>query len=149
MPLTSYKPLAVGLLAMTLSGLSQAAIYRCSQNGHTVFADRPCGDNTETVAVDPVTTGGRLDTGTDVEFYQPPETSRRQQAPGCPVGYLQSTELRRLRVQSRVRAGMSEDQVRYILGDPAQRAGQWWVYRRKGEETGRYRFRNGCLDKWR
>lgn len=125
-----------------------AAIYQCQQQGQTVFSDSPCGSNARVIEVNPVRTGGRLDQGSDVEFYQPPE---RRQAPAneCPAGYIQSSELRRMRVQERVQEGMSEAQVRYILGDPERRDGQWWVYERRGEETGRYRFRLGCLSSWR
>lgn len=152
--------LALATLALTLSCPTIAAIYRCEVNGQAVFSDSPCGDDAETVDVAPIQTGGRLDTGTDVEFYRPAEQARRpgstggSHSPGgntdtgCPVGYIQSTELRRMRVRAQVRLGLSADQLRYILGDPSHHDGQWWVYERKGEETGRYRIRGGCLDKW-
>ncbi|SDV99681.1 DUF4124 domain-containing protein [Marinobacter mobilis] len=125
-----------------------AAIYQCQQHGQTVFSDRPCGSDARVIDVSPVRTGGRLDQGSDVEFYQPPQ---RRPAPdsGCPAGYIQSSDLRRMRVQAHVHEGMSEAQVRYILGDPERQDGQWWVYERRGEETGRYRFRQGCLSSWR
>lgn len=142
--------IAVALSFIVTSPAAQAAIYQCQNQGLTVFSDHPCGDDARTVDVDPVQTGGRLDQGTHVEFYQPPtRTKTPASTTGCPAGYIQSSDLRRLRVQDRVREGMSEAQVRYILGDPARLDGQWWVYEHRGEESGRYRFRNGCLTSWR
>ncbi|WP_152205574.1 DUF4124 domain-containing protein [Marinobacter changyiensis] len=137
------------LISYLLSTPASADIYRCQQAHQTVFSDSPCGRNAETVTVNPTLTGGRLDTGTDVEFWQAPARKPSKPAPGCSGGYIQSTELRHLRVKQQVREGMTEKQVRYILGAPDHRDGQWWVYRRKGEETGRYRMRGGCLDQWR
>ncbi|MDX1757366.1 MAG: hypothetical protein R3175_15015 [Marinobacter sp.] len=142
--------LALATLALVLSCPTMAAIYRCDVNGQAVFADSPCGDNAETVDVEPLRTGGRLDTGTQVEFYRPPRREVNTTSPtGCPAGYIQSSELRRMRVRRRVREGLSADQVRYILGDPDRRDGQWWVYEHQGEEIGRYRIRQGCLARWR
>lgn len=136
-------------VAVMLPVVGSADIYRCKQAHQTVFADSPCGQNAETVTVAPVQTGGRLDTGTDVEFWQAPTRNTRTSVAGCDIGYIQSTELRHLRVKQQVREGMTADQVRYILGSPDERHGQWWVYRRKGEETGRYLMRGGCLARWR
>ncbi len=128
---------------------ASAEIYRCQLAHQTVFSDSPCGSNAETVTVNPTVTGGRLDTGTDVEFWQAPARKPSKTGNGCSGGYIQSTELRHLRVKQQVREGMTEKQVRYILGAPDHHDGQWWVYLRKGEETGRYRMRGGCLDRWR
>ncbi len=136
-------------MGAAVPNLGMADIYRCERAHQTVFSDSPCGQNALTITVDPAHTGGRLDTGTDVTFWQPPERATRSQQPGCQAGYIQSTELRRLRVKQRVREGMTAKQVRYILGSPDSHDGQWWVYRRKGEETGRYLMRNGCLARWR
>lgn len=137
------------LLSNLLSTPANAEIYRCQQAHQTVFSDSPCGSNAETVTVNPTLTGGRLDTGTDVEFWQAPAANSSKPSGGCSGGYIQSTELRTLRVKQQVREGMTEKQVRYILGAPDHRDGQWWVYLRKGEETGRYQIRGGCLNQWR
>lgn len=137
-------------MMMAITPTALATIYQCQAQGHTVFSDTPCGDNARTIEVDPVRTGGRLDQGTQVDFYQPPARADRSSAnTGCPAGYIQSSDLRRFRVQKRIQEGMSEAQVRYILGDPERQDGQWWVYERRGEETGRYHFRGGCLIRWR
>ena len=141
-----FTVLALTLLASQASG----AIYRCEADHQTVFSDSPCGEDAVPVAVDPVRTGGRLDTGTGFRHESgSPGKARSPSGSGCDAGYIQSTELRRLRVKQQVRAGMSAQQVRYVLGAPARRAGQWWVYERRGEETGRYLIRAGCLVKWR
>lgn len=129
---------------------AQAAIYRCERAHQTVFSDSPCGEHARTVTVSPTQLGGRLDSGTDVTFWKPPERSQRKD-PGsqCDAGYIQSTELRSLRVKHRVREGMSAQQVRYVLGDPDHRDGQWWVYEHQGRETARYLLRHECLVRWR
>ncbi len=147
---TPVTAVAVICCLLMLPTDASATIYRCLQGGHTVFADHPCGADAATVTVAPVVTGGRLDTGTRVEFYQPPPRATDNHSPtGCPAGYIQSSELRRLRVRRQVQTGLSADQVRYILGDPDHHDGQWWVYQRQGRETGRYLFRDGCLSRWR
>lgn len=146
-----YRATAVALaVAMTVTTPAAAAIYQCQRQGQPVFSDTPCGNDARAIEVEPVRTGGRLDQGTQVEFYQPPaRDTTPSTTSGCPAGYIQSSVLRRMRVQERVQEGMSEAQVRYILGDPARQEGQWWVYEHRGEETGRYRFRQGCLASWR
>jgi hypothetical protein len=146
-----HRTFAIILLMMAPS-LSLGDIYQCQQaNGQTLFADRPCGQNAQPIEATATRIGGRLDTGTDVQTWQPSrsdnQSERTQQ--GCPQGYINSTRLRHLRVKQQVQAGMSRKQVRYILGEPDLQDGQWWVYERKGQETGRYRIRGGCLDKWR
>ncbi len=147
--LPSLTLVVSALLSYLLSYPASAEIYRCQQAHQTVFSDSPCGSNAETVTVNPTLIGGQLDTGTDVKFWQAPARKSSKPSNGCSGGYIQSTELRHLRVKQQVREGMTEKQVRYILGVPDHRDGQWWVYRRKGEETGRYRMREGCLDRWR
>lgn len=138
------------IVAMSFSTAVSADIFQCRQaNGQMVFSDRACADNARIVTVDPVLTGGRLDTGTDVETWQPASRERRREPEGCDQGYIQSTQLRTFRARRQVQAGMSAEQVRYILGEPDVRDGQWWVYEHKGEETGRYKIVSGCLDKWR
>lgn len=138
------------IVAMSLSTAVSAEIFQCHQaNGQVLFSDHACADDARIVKVDPVLTGGRLDTGTDVKTWQPAKTRRSTKKSGCDRGYIQSTQLRTFRARGQVQAGMSAEQVRYILGSPNTRDGQWWVYERKGEETGRYKIVSGCLDKWR
>lgn len=146
-----YSWIAGVLLACLLwPGIGWSAIYHCQKDGQDVFSDRPCGEAAIRMTVNPTTIGGRLDTGTDIEFWEPPdEPEESGSMTGCPAGYIQSTQLRRLRARNRVSEGMSPEQVRYILGAPDHRSGQWWVYVSRGEETGRYRFEEGCLDRWR
>ncbi|WP_166256879.1 hypothetical protein [Marinobacter salicampi] len=137
------------LISLLVPFDSHSQIYRCQTDSQTLFSDRPCGAGAEVVTVEPARTGGRLDTGADFRFEPPAPRQARASRTGCARGYIQSTELRRLRVKSRVEAGMSATQVRYILGDPDHHAGQWWVYQRRGKETGRYLIRSGCLVSWR
>lgn len=146
-PITRIFMVLAGVL---VAGQAWSTIYRCEAEHQTVFSDSPCGENATAVSVDPVRTGGRLDTGTGFRHRAAPSSKARSpSSKGCDAGYIQSTELRRLRVKQQVRPGMSADQVRYILGAPERRVGQWWVYERRGEETGRYLIRSGCLERWR
>lgn len=136
--------------SVLFQGTAQAAIYRCERAHQTVFSDTPCGTNAHTITVSPIQLGGRLDTGTHVTFWKPPaHNSRESTDTDCDAGYIQSTELRSRRVRHQVREGMSARQVRYILGDPDQQDGQWWVYKHQGVETARYLMRRGCLVRWR
>ncbi|PAV25952.1 hypothetical protein CF392_08225 [Tamilnaduibacter salinus] len=139
------------MLAVTLAASPMplaADVYQCTRDGVATFSDQPCGGVSEPVDITTTRVGGRLDTGTDIDTYQPetvsdPETGQT----GCPAGYIQSTRLRHLRVKERVQTGMSAGQVRYILGAPHHRDGQWWVYEDRGRETGRYKIQNGCLER--
>jgi hypothetical protein len=144
-------PLAKALLAfMLLPGAAYSEIYRCESGQQTLFSDTPCGDNAVAITVEPVFTGGRLDTGTDFRYRpSPPQAEKSPGDKGCDAGYIQSTRLRHFRVKQQVQTGMSAEQVRYILGEPEHRDGQWWVYQHKGEETGRYLVQGGCLERWR
>lgn len=140
------------IIIMMLSPAAFGTIYKCQQpNGQTVFADTSCGSNAQTVEAHAIHIGGRLDTGTQVKTWQPPHTTRNitPKKTACPTGYINSTRLRTLRVKQQVRAGMSQKQVRYILGEPDHHDGPWWVYEHDSQETGRYRIRGGCLDRWR
>ncbi|WP_148864573.1 DUF4124 domain-containing protein [Marinobacter fonticola] len=138
------------IIAMSLSTAVSAEIFQCRQaNGQVLFSDHACADDARIVHVDPVLTGGRLDTGTDVETWQPDKRPRDRASSGCDRGYIQSTQLRTYRARRQVQLGMSAKQVRYVLGAPNAKNGQWWIYERKGEETGRYKIVGGCLDKWR
>lgn len=140
------RPLVCGLiLTMGLPAVVSAQIFQCEQaNGQVEFSDTACSPDAQIITVDPARIGGRFDTGTDVKLWQPPErTASREYA--CPQGYINSTKMRTFRVRKQVRQGMSSKQVRYILGDPDQQQGLWWIYEHKGEETGRYEIKNGCL----
>lgn len=144
------RPHIALIFAMSFSTAVSAEIFQCRQaNGQMVFSDHACADDARIVKVDPVITGGRLDTGTDVKTWQPKRRKTTRKAKGCDQGYIQSTQLRTFRARRQVQAGMSAKQVRYVLGDPDTQAGQWWIYEHKGEEIGRYKMVGGCLAKWR
>ena len=143
------------LLLLFIGPPAQAEIYRCIQNGTTVYSDRPCGNDAQIVTPDTRPLGGRFDTNTGIiRPYQPeaPDSWDSPASPGskgCPVGYIDSTTLNRYRIDRTLKQGMSEAQVRAILGAPdhIDREG-WWVYMRGFWVTGRYLFVNGCLQAW-
>ncbi|WP_203142240.1 DUF4124 domain-containing protein [Marinobacter mangrovi] len=143
--------LLILMLGMGVCPAVSAAIYQCQgPNGQVIFSDSACSKHAKEVEVHPVTTGGRLDTGTDVDVWQPAHhASRKTSTDGCDLGYIQSTQLRTWRARRQVKTGMSAQQLNYVLGDPDHKEGQWWVYERRGKETGRYRVRGGCLVSWR
>lgn len=129
--------------------LASSAIYQCEQDGQTVFSDSPCGDNAAEINVDPVTVGGRLDTGTDVETYKPPKQKRSASDDDCP--YINSTDLRRLTIQNKIVRGMKPADVRRSWGDPSSvstgRTTQW-AYHYPDYSSNYVYFRNGCVTNW-
>lgn len=61
------------VIAITAPAISYGAVYQCKANGQTVFSDSPCGDDAKKLDHKPAPAiGGQFDTGTDVEFYEPP-----------------------------------------------------------------------------
>ena len=134
------------LLALAPS-LASAEIYKCDVGGQAVFSDSPCGESSERVEVDPVTVGGRLDTGTDVETYQPPKRQVSNDRDECP--YVDSTRLRRLIIQDKVVSGMKPGDVRRSWGAPSgvRTSGgltQWAFHWPNGNHQYVY-FRGGCV----
>lgn len=138
--------LATLLVAPTFA---YSAIYQCQQNGQTVFSDSPCGDNAAEVTVDPVTVGGRLDTGTDVETYKPPEKSSRPSDNGCP--FINSTDMRRYTIQNKIVRGMKPADVKRSWGEPSSvstgRTTQW-AYHYPDYSSSYVYFENGCVTNW-
>ncbi|PPI86216.1 hypothetical protein KEHDKFFH_02530 [Marinobacter maroccanus] len=138
--------LAAILVAPTLAS---SAIYQCEQDGQTVFSDSPCGDNAAEITVDPVTVGGRLDTGTDVQTYKPKKQTSSSSDDDCP--YINSSDLRRLIIQNKIVRGMKPADVRRSWGSPnSVRTGMLtqWSYHYPGYSSNYVYFENGCVSDW-
>ncbi|MFC4241278.1 DUF4124 domain-containing protein [Marinobacter oulmenensis] len=137
------------VLALASPSLSIAAVFKCDVDGQTVFSDSPCGDDAEEVTVSPVTVGGQLDTGTDVETYQPEERKRSRSQDECP--YISSTEMRRLTIKHQIKRGMKPADVRRSWGQPSSintgGTTQWAYHYPSGSASYVY-FRNGCVSNW-
>ncbi len=140
-------------LALTLfiPAAGHTAIYQCEVNGEAVFSDYPCGDDATEVTVDPVTVGGRLDTGAGPTLRR--ARSRPSHQPkteeDCP--FVNSTDMRRYTIQKKVVRGMEPGDVRHSWGSPSViNTGSTiqWVYRDDSGSTRYVYFRNGCVDSW-
>ncbi len=140
--------MTVGLA--TLAGpLDAQTVYRCMIRGTVTYSGHPCGPDAQRINVPDNHIGGRFDSNLSPPEPRPPAAPQppRQQSTGeCPAGYIDSTELNSLRIDRKVYPGMSEEQVRAILGPPdhINREG-WWVYMYQYWVTGRYLFIDGCL----
>lgn len=146
-----FKGICIALLA-SASFNAAGAIYQCQVNGQKVFSDHPCGENAKSVEVDPVTIGGRLDSGTDVEFNRPAKQSSSRAGRsdnGCP--YINSTDLRRYIIKKTLVKGMKPGDVRRAWGSPSSiSTGQTtqWAYHFDDYSSRYVYFRNGCVTNW-
>lgn len=144
--------LIAGLLVATVpiaAAGKSVTVYRCMIRGTLTYAGHPCGPDASKVEIPDNRIGGRF----DLNLPPAPKPRRPAKAPEpvrpagqCPAGYINSTELNSLRIDRKVYPGMSEEQVRAILGPPdhINKEG-WWVYMYQYWVTGRYLFIDGCL----
>jgi|GEM_PF-3275002 len=156
------KPMktAVGFLSgwatmsfFCLSAVHATEVYRCESGGNVAFSDTPCSPEAEKISVQADKLGSTLDRGIPADDPETiatsdperQETEEKSEEEGCPAGYIQSTELRRLKVAEEVRIGMSEEQVRYVLGSPTRISNGWWYYSLGKIPSLRFRFVEGCL----
>lgn len=137
------------IAALSLPALTQAAIYQCTVNGQKVFSDTPCGKDATEITVDPVTVGGRLDTGTNIQTYKSPKRTQSADNDGC--HYINSTDLNRYIIQKTIVRGMKPADVRRAWGSPSSistgRITQW-AYHYPGYSSNYVYFENGCVTNW-
>lgn len=139
----------IALLA-AMPAITNAAVYKCTVNGQTVFADSPCGDDAKEIDHQPAPAiGGRFDTGTDAEFYKPEKRERASASDACP--FIDSTNLRRLIIQKKITRGMKPADVRRSWGSPSSvstgRRTQW-AYHYPDHSSNYVYFENGCVTNW-
>ncbi|WP_417500727.1 DUF4124 domain-containing protein [Marinobacter sp.] len=138
------------VIALAAPAISYGAVYQCKANGQTVFSDSPCGDDAKKLDHKPAPAiGGQFDTGTDVEFYEPPARQRSAKKDTCP--YINSSRLRQLTIQNKIARGMKPADVRRSWGSPTSintgRRTQWAYHYASGSSRYVY-FENGCVDNW-
>lgn len=146
------KEVFFALLVLTLfPSVATAAIYKCTANGQAVFSDEPCGKDSKEIDHQPAPAiGGRFDTGTDAEFYEPEKRANKSSSESCP--YINSTRLRQLLVQNKITRGMKPVDVRRSWGSPSSintgGSSIQWAYHYPDYSSSYVYFRNGCVDDW-
>ncbi|MEC9041454.1 MAG: DUF4124 domain-containing protein [Pseudomonadota bacterium] len=137
-------------IALLFPIVGHATIYQCKVDGQTIFSDEPCGEDAKELNHEPAPAiGGRFDTGTDAEFYKPESRQRSRANDPCP--YINTTDLRRLIVQNKIKRGMKPVDVRRSWGSPSSiltgRRTQW-AYHYTGGSANYVYFENGCVVDW-
>lgn len=151
--------LVLGL--MLASGLARAEVYRCERDGKTVYTDRACHADAqpETVrAPNTVTaTPGERKLARDFDRRVERDRKARDKADRVWMRQHSAAEADAARIRGavderRVVRGMTHDQVRMLLGTPAQTVSsvardadiERWTYRGDGGERV-VTFRNGLV----
>ncbi|MDO3722238.1 DUF4124 domain-containing protein [Marinobacter sp. chi1] len=137
------------LLALLFPAATSAAIYKCEVGGKVSFTDEPCGDAAERVQVDaPPKSGMRLDTGTDIETYQPSKLRKKESKPTS-CAYINSTELKTLIIKERLKTGMKPEHVRKSWGAPTSintsSGSVQWAYHWPTGNSNYVYFKDGCV----
>jgi hypothetical protein len=133
---------------MMLPAASSAAVYQCDKDGQTVFSDVPCGPNAQELDHTPAPAlGGQFDTNSNAySGTRPQPKTQAKKANPCP--HIDSTTLRRLKIQNKIRRGMLPADVRKSWGAPGSvRTGgtTQWAYHYSGGSSNYVYFRDGCV----
>lgn len=142
---------ASALFALTLifaPAVGQGAVYKCTVDGSVVFSDEPCGSGSERIEIDTQAPSGmRLDSDSDIEFYQAPERRRSSAAASCP--HINSTKLNTLTIRNEIVRGMKPASVRKSWGSPTSvntgTARTQWAYHWTNGSSSYVYFENGCV----
>lgn len=147
---------AITILALALSGTTQAQVYRCTVDGSPVFSDQPCGEDAESVQMRDNRIGGsfnqNLPARTEPETEEETDDPEPEAADTC--RFINSTDLRRYLVREQVVQGMTRDHVRRAFGNPPEtytNPQEVWIYQTRYygalfELTYVY-FRDGCVER--
>ena len=147
-------------LFFTLSALavpSQAQVFRCEQDGNTVFSDQPCGDDAESVELRDNRIGGSFDQNLPAQEAPDPGEQAEESEPEEEAGtcrFINSTDLRRYLVREQVVRGMTREHVPPAFGNPPEThtsPQEVWIYQTRYygalyELTYVY-FRDGCVER--
>lgn len=140
----TMRRLGFAMTAGVLVLRAEAAIYRCEQDGRTVYTDTPCAAASEPIAERQPTTiaaDGEADLAAAHDERRERERDLRSTADAqwLRLHEDRKAEAARIRqglVEGRVVAGMSAADVRHVRGAPdsiepgAGAGGERWVYRR-------------------
>lgn len=145
--------------------VAQADIYRCEQNGHTVYTDHPCSG--EQIGSELASRAGRANAanaaaqGKGAQQWEQESASAQSQQRKADSEWLEHhAQEKRIEDAYRRRevvAGMTQDQIRLILGTPdrigkyadAQGQDDVWEYPDRGAGRSTVIFRDGLVLKYR
>lgn len=154
---------ALTLILVLLPFGAQAELFRCQKEGTTVFSDKPCAADAETydpkpIQVVPATKAPDLAKQYDQRAAK--ETKDRDQANEAwnkehQAKKQQEEITRNARIAGKVVAGMTQDQVRDMLGKPQvtshnENLGvvrEGWTYKRPDGSRDIVYFKDGIVTK--
>ena len=163
--------LAWGLLMIV--PVAQADVYRCEMDGHTVYTDRPCsGERIDAELAGRAGTGNaaaqasrarRESTAQSgmARHWQQEDTAtlaeQRKKDAQWLADYAREKQIEEAFQQRKVVAGMTQDQIRFILGTPdrvwaessAQGQDEFWEYSDQGAGRATVSFRDGKVFRYR
>lgn len=146
---------AILLLLLVVANSARAEVYRCQQNGQTVFTDRPCGEQAP-LALPPPTVVAPEDADLARSFDERIRRGREQRD-AADSRWLEQHEERRAteerirsaRVNGYVTAGMTPADVRQVLGPPDRvrsgEGGERWTYDGNAGTASTVVFRDGVV----
>lgn len=151
------QAIALFFTLSALAGPSQAQVFRCEQDGNTVFSDQPCGDDAESVELRDNRIGGSFDQNLPAQEAPDPGEQAEESEPEEEAGtcrFINSTDLRRYLVREQVVRGMTREHVRRAFGNPPETytsPQEVWIYQTRYygalyELTYVY-FRDGCVER--
>lgn len=132
-----------------------AEVYRCG----STYSDTPCGDDAETVPLDPQPLGGDLRVPDGVSGLMDdeplaPKKEESEATSASPCRHIPSTDLRRHLIREEVVRGMTRDHVRRAFGRPPETypvPQETWIYTTdyygRLHEITRVYFRDGCVER--
>jgi hypothetical protein len=151
------RAIAVIFTLSVLAVPAQAQVFRCEQNGNTVFSDQPCGENAESIELRDNRIGGSFDQKLPAQEASDPVEQDEKSKPEEEAGtcrFINSTDLRRYLVWEQVVRGMTREHVRRAFGNPPETytsPQEVWIYQTRYygalyELTYVY-FRDGCVER--
>ncbi|MFC3151028.1 DUF4124 domain-containing protein [Litoribrevibacter euphylliae] len=154
--------LVIPFLLSTFFSLSLNAspIYQCKgPNNQTVFSDQPCEGEGQEIEVRDYKVGGAVGRDAGGKIYESKEDSDAKDDDGSsyedesPCVFISSTELRRLKIQKRLKKGMTTSGVRGAWGMPSKinnysMGRSQWVYRLPRGGAYYVYFKSGCVTSW-
>lgn len=151
------RAIALIFTLSTLASTAQAQVFRCEQNGNTVFSDQPCGEDAESVELRDNRIGGSFNQNLPAQEAADPEEQAKESEPEKEAGtcrFINSTDLRRYLVREQVVRGMTREHVRRAFGNPPETytsPQEVWIYQTRYygalyELTYVY-FRDGCVER--
>lgn len=132
------------LLALLLPAAAQAEVYRCTQEGHTVYTDRPCAADAEPAqlpALNRSAAGPSADLAGEHDARIARDKQKRDAADARFVKEQAEKQARAQRIRAaildhRPEVGMSASELDSALGAPDQRSGdngrETWTYLEDG-----------------